>query len=115
MVTHVLDAAGENDVASAVCDLTCAGGDCCQCSGTHAVDCEPGNGLWDTGEQRHVASEGQALVADLGSGRVDDVTDSLRGNLRVSAQQLAHDLDGHVVGTRLPEDALRSGSAEGRA
>ena len=115
MVTHVLDAAGENDVASAVRDLTGAGGDCCQGSGAHAVDREAGNGLWDTGEQRDVASEGQSLVADLGGGRVDDVADPLRRNLRVAAQQLAHDLDGHVVGTRLPEDALRSGPAEGRA
>ena len=59
-----------------------------------------------------VTAERQALVANLCSCGIDDVTDPFRLDLRVPAEQFAHDLDGHVVGARLPEDPLRPRAAE---
>ena len=75
---------------------------------------KPGTRLRQPGEQRDVAAERQALVTDLRGRRIDDVADAFGRDLRVSAQQLAHDLDRHVVGARLPEHALRPGPAERR-
>ena len=66
---------------------------------------KPGHGVRQPGEQRDVAAERQALVADLRGRGEDHVADPIGGTLRVAAQQLAHDLDGHVVGPRLPEEA----------
>ena len=114
VVAHVLDPAGKHDVGSAVCDLACACRNGGERPGAHPVDREARHSLRQPGEQRDVAAERQALIADLGCRRVDDVADALGRNLRVSAQQLAHDLDRHIVGSRLPEHALRPGPAECR-
>ena len=91
------------------------GGDRGQRTGAHAVDGEAGHGLRQAGEQRDVASEGQTLVADLGGRGHDDVVDALGRQRRITAQQLADDLHRHVVGARLPEDALLARAAERRA
>src|SRR5207247_7111634 len=72
------------------------------------------NGLRDAGQQCDIAPERQPLVADLRGGRVDDVADALRRDLRIPPQQLAHDLHRHVVGARLPEDALWARTPESR-
>ena len=84
-----------------------------QRAGAHAVDREAGHGVRQPGEQGDVASERQALVADLRRRGQDHVADALGGNGRVAAQQLAHDLDRHVVGARLPEGAAGPRLAEG--
>ena len=104
-----------DDVGRAERDLARGGRDRGERAGAHAVDREAGHGLRDAREQRDVAAERQALVADLRGRGEDDVADPLRRELRVAAQQLAHDLDGHVVGARAPEHALRPGPAEGGA
>ena len=104
VVAHVLDAAREHDVGGAHRDLAGAGRDGRQRAGAHAVDGEAGNGVRDPGEQRDVAAEGQALVADLRGRGEDDVADALGRDRGIAAQQLAHDLDGHVVGARPPEE-----------
>ena len=114
VVTHVLDPAGKHDVGGAVRDLSRARRNGGERAGAHPVDREARHRLRQPGEQRDVAAERQALIADLCGRRVDDVADALGRNLRVSAQQLAHDLDRHVVGSRLPEHALRPGPAERR-
>ena len=67
------------------------------------------------GEQRDVAAERQALVADLCRGGEDDVADALGRDLRIPPQQLADGLDRHVVGARAPVLALRARLAERRA
>ncbi len=77
VMAHVLDAAHEDDVRGAHCDLTRAGRDRSQRTGAHAVDSEAGHGLRQPGEQRHVAPEGQSLVADLSGRGHDDVVDAL--------------------------------------
>ncbi len=115
VVAHVLDAAGERDVHRAERDLACGCGDGGERAGAHAVDREAGHGVREAGEQRDVAAEGQALVADLRRGGEDDVADPLGRNLGVAAEQLADRLDGHVVGARAPVLALRAGLAERRA
>ena len=114
VVAHVLDAAGEHDVGGAHRDLAGAGGDRRERAGAHAVDREARHRLREPGEQRDVAAERQALVADLRGRGEDDVADPLGRDVRVAAQQLADDLDAHVVGARAPEDALRAGPAERR-
>ena len=75
----------------------------------------PGTELRQPGEQRDVASQRQALVADLRGRGEDDVVDPLLRELRVAPQHLADDLHGHVVGPRPGEEAVRRGAAEGRA
>ena len=115
VVAHVLDAARDRDVGRAERDLAGGGGHRGERAGAHAVDGEAGHGLRQPGEERDVAAEGQALVADLRRRGEHDVADPLRRDRRVAAQQLAHDLDGHVVRARAPELALRPGLAEGRA
>ena len=76
---------------------------------------KPGHGVGEPGEERDVAAERQALVADLGGRGHDDVADPLGRRLGVAAQELTDRLDGHVVGARLPEEATLSRLAEGRA
>ena len=73
---------------------------------------KPGHALRQPGEQRDVAAERQALVADLRGRGHDHVVDPLGRQCRVAAQQLADDLDAQIVGARAPEDALRPGPAE---
>ena len=115
VVAHVLDAADEHDVGSAHRDLACARGRGGERAGAHAIDGESGNRLREPREQRDVATEGQALVTDLCGRREDDVVDALGRQLRIAPQELAYDLDGHVVGTRAPEVAVLAGAAECRA
>ena len=103
VVAHVLDTAGERDVDGAERDLAGGRGDGGERAGAHAVDREAGHGLGDAGEERDVAAEGQALVADLRGRGEHDVADPLGLDRRVAAQQLAHGLDAHVVGARAPE------------
>ncbi len=86
MVPHVLDAAGEHDVTCAVGDLTRAGGHSRQRARTHTVDRKAGNGLRNAGQQCDVATQRQPLVADLSGGRVDDVANALRRDLRIPPQ-----------------------------
>ena len=115
VVAHVLDAARDRDVGRAERDLAGGGGHGGERAGAHPVDGEAGHRLRQPREQRDVAAERQALVADLRGRGEHDVADPLRRDGRVAAQQLAHDLDGHVVGARAPELALRPGLAEGGA
>ena len=115
VVTHVLDAARDDHVAGAHRDLPGAGGHGGQGARAHAVDGEAGDALRDAGEQRDVAAERQPLVADLRGRGEDDVADPLGLELRAAAQELAHDLDAHVVRARAPEDALLAGAPERRA
>ena len=70
----------------------------------HPVDGEAGDGVGEAGEEADVAAERQPLVADLRGRGDDDVADPLGRYLRVPPQQLADDLDGHVVGAGLPEE-----------
>jgi len=114
VVAHVLDASREHDVGRTHCDLARRGGDGGEGAGAHPVDGEAGHGLRDSREQRDVATEREPLVADLGGGGEDHVADALRRKARVPPQHLAHDLDGHVVGSRPPEDSLRARTSEGR-
>ena len=111
----MLDAACEHDVARTERDLARSCRDGGQRAGAHAVEREAGDRLWDAGEQRNVAAECQSLVADLRCRREDHVTDAFGRNLGIAAEQLAHDLDGHVVSARLPKDSLRAGATERRA
>ncbi len=115
VMPHVLDAADDHEVGRAHRDLAGAGRRRGEGACAHPVDGEAGNGVGQAGEERHVAAEGQALVADLRGGGEDDVADPLGRHARVSAQELADGLDGHVVGARLPEEAARTGLAEGGA
>ena len=112
VVAHVLDAADEDDIGGAHRDLPGAGGGRSQRARTHAVDGEPGHRRGEPGEERHVTSEGQALVTDLRSRGEDDVVDPLRRQLRVAPEHFAHGLDRHVVGARLREEAVRRRAAE---
>ena len=73
---------------------------------------KPGHGVREPGEQADVAAERQPLVADLRGRGHDDVADPLGRRRGVAAQQLADDLDAHVVGARLPEEAARPRLAE---
>ena len=114
VMAHVLDAAGERDVDGAERDLSRGGRDRGERACAHAVDREARHRVGDAGEQRDVAAEGQALVADLRGRREHDVADPLRRDLRVAPQQLADRLDAHVVGARAPVLALRAGLAERR-
>ena len=54
---------------------------------------KPGTVVREPGEERDVATERQALVADLRGRGEDDVVDPLGRQLRVAAEQLAHGLD----------------------
>ena len=101
-----------DEVGCAHRDLAGACGRRGECAGAHPVDGEAGNGVGQAGEERDVAAEGQALVADLRGRGEDDVADALGRHARVPAQELADGLDGHVVGPRLPEEAARPGLAE---
>ena len=112
VVAHVLDAADDDEVGRAHRDLAGAGRRRRQRAGAHPVDREARHGVRQPGEERDVAAEGQALVADLRRRGEDDVADPLGRHARVAAQQLAHDLDRHVVGPRLPEEAALAGPAE---
>jgi len=76
---------------------------------------KPGTVSGDAGEQRDVAAEREALVADLRRGGEDDVADALGRDLGVPPQELADGLDRHVVGAGAPVLALRAGFAERRA
>ena len=107
VVAHVLDAADEDDVCRAHGDLTGAGRRRGERAGAHAVDREPGDGRREPREERDVATEREALVADLRGRREDDVVDPLGRKLRVASEHLAHGLDGHVVRARLREEAVR--------
>ncbi len=115
VVAHVLDPAGDREIAGAHRDLARRRGHRGERAGAHAVDREAGHRLGQPREQPHVAPERQALVADLRRRRHDDVADPLRRGLRVAAEELAHGLDRHVVGTSLPEQAAGPRLAEGRA
>ena len=115
VVAHVLDAADEHDVGGAHCDLAGPARRRGQRARAHAVDREAGDGLREAGQQRDVAAERQSLVSDLRGRREDDVVDPLLGEARIAAQELAHDLDRHVVGAGLPEVAVLARAAERRA
>ena len=108
----MLDAAGEDEVGRAHRDLAGARGDRGERAGAHPVDREARHALRQSGEQRDVAAERQALVADLRGRGEDDVVDPLGRHGRVPAQQLADDLDAQIVGSSAPEDALRARPAE---
>ena len=112
VMAHVLDAADDHEVGGAHRDLAGAGRRRRQRAGAHAVDREAGDGVGEPREQRDVASERQALVADLRGRGEDHVADALGRHGRVAAEQLADDLDRHVVGARLPEEAARPRLAE---
>src|SRR4029450_4977642 len=55
------------------------------------------------------------MAADMRGGGEDDVVDLLRRQRIVAAQQLADELDGHIIGAGTPEDAFRPGAPEGAA
>jgi len=113
VVAHVLDAAREHELGRAHRDLACARGDRGERSRAHAIDREAGHALRQPGEQRHVAAQRQPLVTHLGSGRHHHVVDPLGWQAGVAPDQLAHDLDAHVVGARAPEHPLGAGPSEG--
>src|SRR5579862_4694796 len=115
MVPHVLDAARDRDVGGAERDLARCGGDRRERARAHSVYGEAGDRLRDAGEERDVAAERQALVADLRRRGHDDVADALRREARVAAEELPDGLDGHVVGARAPELALRARLPERRS
>ncbi len=104
VMAHVLDAAGDREVARAEGDLAGGGRRRGQRTGAHPVDREPGDGMRQAGEDRDVAAQGQPLVADLGGGGEDDVADPLRRNGRVAGEHLPDDLNRHVVGARAGEE-----------
>ena len=104
VMAHVLDAADDDEVGRAHRDLPGPGSRRGQRTGAHPVDREARHGVRQPGEQRDVAAEGQALVSDLRRRGQDHIADPVGWHARVAAQQLAHDLDGHVVGPRLPEE-----------
>ncbi len=81
-------------------------------TGAHPVDGEAGDGRREPGEQGDIASEREALVADLRGRGEGDVVDALGRELRVASKDLAHGLHGHVVGARLREEAVRRRTAE---
>ena len=112
VVAHVLHAAGDREVAGAHRDLARGRGDGGERAGAHAVDREAGHRVRQPREERHVAAERQALVADLRRRGHHDVADPLGRRLRVAAEELADGLHGHVVGARLPEEPARAGLAE---
>ena len=112
VMAHVLDAADDDEVGRSHRDLAGARRRRRQRAGAHAVDGEARHGVRQPREQRHVAAERQALVADLRGRGEDHVADALGGNGRIAAQQLADGLDRHVVGARLPEEAARACLAE---
>ena len=114
VMAHVLDAADDDEVGRTHRDLPRPGGRRRQGAGAHPVDGKAGHRVRQPGEQRDVATERQALVADLRRGSEDDVADPVGRNARVAAQHLAHDLDRHVVRPRLPEEPALTGPAEGR-
>ena len=108
----MLDAARKDHVRRSHRDLAGAGRDRRQRPRAHSVDREPGNRVRQAGQQGDVAPERQPLVSHLGRGREVDVVDAFRRQRVVAAKQFAHELDGHVVGTRAPENALRPGSSK---
>ena len=114
VVTHVLDAADEDDVGRAHRDLAGAGGRRRERARAHAVDREPGDRRREPGEERDIAAERQALVSDLRGRGEDDVVDALGRELRVASEELSHDLDAHVVRARLPEHAVLARAPERR-
>ena len=83
--------ADEDDVCRAHGDLAGAGRRRGERAGAHAVDREPRHGRREPGEERDVATERQALVADLRGRGEDDVVDPLGRELGVAAEQLAHE------------------------
>ena len=114
VMAHVLDAAHDDEVGGAHRDLAGAGRRRGQRARAHPVDREARHGVRQPREEGDVAAERQALVADLRRRGEDDVADPLGRNRRVAAQELAHDLDRHVVGPRLPEEAALARAAERR-
>ena len=104
VVAHVLDAADEDDVGRAHGDLAGAGGRRGERARAHAVDREARDRRRQAREERDVAAERQALVADLRGRGEDDVVDPLGRKLRVASEKLAHRLDRHVVRARLREE-----------
>jgi tetratricopeptide (TPR) repeat protein len=108
----VLDTAREDDIGRAHRDLARARRHRGQCAGAHPVEGEAGDALRDSRQERDVASERQALIADLSRRGHDHVTDSLRRQAGIPSKQLEDDLDGHVVGPRSPEESFRAGPAE---
>ena len=112
VVSHVLDTAGDREVAGAHRDLARGGRRRGEGAGAHPVDCEARDRVRQPGEQADVATERQPLVADLRGRGHHDVPDPLGRRRGVAAQQLADDLDAHVVGARLPEEPTRPRLAE---
>ena len=92
-----------DEVGRAHRDLAGARGGRGERARAHAVDGEARDGRREPGEQRDVAPEREPLVADLRGRGEDDVVDPLGRELRVASEELAHGLDGHVVGARLPK------------
>ena len=78
VVPHVLDSADDDEIGGAHRDLAGAGRRRGQRARAHAVDREAGHRVRQAREQRDVAAEGQALVADLRRRGEDDVADPLR-------------------------------------
>ena len=115
VVTHVLDAADEDDVGRTHRDLACARGGRGERACAHAIDCEARDGRRKPRQEGDVTTERQALVADLRRGREDDVVDSLGRKLRATSEQLPHRLHRHVVRARLREAAVGCCAAERRA
>ena len=113
-MAHVLDAASKRDVGRPERDLSCCRRQRRKRARAHAVDGEAGHGFGEPGEERDVAAERQALVADLRGRGHDDVADAVGRDRGVAAEQLPHRLHRHVVGARAPELSLRSGLAERR-
>ncbi len=75
----------------------------------------PGTDFGKSCQQRDVAAERQSLIADLRGRGEHDIVDLLFGEARIAAQQLAHDLDGHVVGACPPEVAVLARATESGA
>ena len=112
VVTHVLDAADEDEVGRTHGDLARSGRGRRQRPCAHAVDGKAGHGVRQAGEERHAAAERQALVAHLRRRGENHVADALGRDRRVAAQQLAHDLHRQIVGAGLPEPSAGARLAE---
>ena len=86
MVTHVLDATGDDDLCRAHRDLAGPRRHRRQCACAHPVEREAGNALRDPGKQADVPTERQPLVADLRRRGHDHVADPLRRQAWIAAQ-----------------------------
>jgi hypothetical protein len=114
VVAHVLHAPGDCEVAGAHRDLARRGGHGREGARAHTVDGEPGDGVGEAREQRHVTAQRQSLIADLRRGGHGDVADPLGWGTGIATQKLANGLDGHVVRAGLPEETALAGAAERR-